>query len=148
MRSSDLCPSLRLDAEREVLAGARRGERLPVGVLEADRDDGVAFRLDRGDGQPAEAGPGGGRAGRDQAGVPAARLSVDQGLERRLPAGAERRDPQRAKQLLTRVAGEVEESADLGDGHLLRAGGDLDDFVARLHVALLEHAEVEAGTPV
>ena len=46
------------------------------------------------------------------------------------------------------MAGEVEERVDLGDRHLLRAGGELDDLVSRLHVALLEHAEVEAGAAV
>ena len=84
----------------------------------------------------------------DQAGVAAAGLSIEQGLERGLPAGAEGRDPQRAKQLLARVPGEVEERVDLGDRHLLRAGGELDDLVPRLHLALFEHAEVEAGAAV
>ena len=46
------------------------------------------------------------------------------------------------------MAGEIEERAELGDGHLLRAGGELDDLVPRLDVALLEHAEVEARTPM
>ena len=46
------------------------------------------------------------------------------------------------------MPGEVEEPVDLGDRHLLRAGGDLDDLVSRLDLALLEHAEVEAGAAV
>ena len=123
-------------------------ERRAVGVLEADRDHRVALALDRGDGQPAEAGPGRRRARRREAGVAAARLSVEQGAERGLPAGAERGDPQRAEQLLARVPGEVEQRVDLGDRHLLRAGGELDDLVSRLDLALLEHAEVEAGAVV
>ena len=74
--------------------------------------------------------------------------SVEQGLERGLPAGAEGGDPERSKQLLARMPGEVEERVDLGDRHLLRAGGELDDLVPRLDLALLEHAEVEAGAAV
>ena len=62
--------------------------------------------------------------------------------------GAERRDPERAEQVLALVAGEVEQRVDLGDGHPLRARGELRDLVARLHLALLEHAEVEAGPAV
>ena len=148
MRSTDRCSLVGLDPQREVLAGARGGERRAVGVLEADRDHGVALALDRGDGQPAEAGPGRRRAGDGEAGVAAAGLSVEQRAERRLPAGAEGRDPQRPEQLLARVPGEVEERVDLGDRHLLRAGGELDDLVSGLHLALLEHAEVEAGAAV
>ena len=68
--------------------------------------------------KPGQAG--GGLAVR-QAGVAAAGLSVEQGAERRLPAGAEGGDPQRAEQLLARVPGEVEQRVDLGDRHLLRA---------------------------
>ena len=105
-------------------------------------------RVDRGDGQPAEAGPGGRRAGCRQAGVAAAGLSFEQSAERGLPAGAEGGDPERSEQLLARVPGEVEQRVDLGDRHLFRAGGELDDLVSRLHVALFEHAEVEAGAVV
>ena len=83
-----------------------------------------------------------------QAGVAAAGSSVEQGAERRLPAGAERRDPQRSEQLLARVSGQVEQRVDLGDGHLLRTRRELDDLVARLHLALFEHAEVEARAAV
>jgi hypothetical protein len=46
------------------------------------------------------------------------------------------------------VAGEVEERVDLDDRHLLRAGGELDDLVSRLDLALLEYPEVEAGAAV
>ena len=66
----------------------------------------------------------------------------------RLPARAERGDAQRSQQLLARVPGEVEQRVDLGDRHLLGPGGDLDDLVSRLHLALLEHAEVEARAAV
>ena len=55
---------------------------------------------------------------------------------------------QRSEQLLARMPGEVEERVDLGDRHLLRAGGELEDLVSGLHVALFEHAEVEAGAVV
>ena len=43
-----------------------------------------------------------------------------------------------------RVAGQIEQTVRLGDGHLLRARGDLDDVVARLDPALRQHPEVEA----
>jgi hypothetical protein len=49
-----------------------------------------------------------------------------------VPAGAERRDPERTEQLLPRVPGEVEQRVDVGDRHLLRSGGDLDDLVTLL----------------
>ena len=137
-----------LDSQREVLAGACRGERCAAGVLEADRDHRVALALDRGDGQPAESGPGRRRARDGQAGVAGTRLSVEQGAERSLPAGAERGDPERSEQLLSRVPGEVEKRVDFGDRHLLLPGGDLEDLVTRLDLALFEHAEVEAGAAV
>jgi hypothetical protein len=44
------------------------------------------------------------------------------------------------------VPGEVEERVDLGDRHLFRAGGELDDLVSSPDLALLEYPEVEAGT--
>ena len=65
-----------------------------------------------------------------------------------MPAGTEGRDAQCAEELLSRVAGEVEERVDLGDRHLFRAGGELDDLVPRLDLALLDDAEVEAGAAV
>ena len=68
--------------------------------------------------------------------------------ERSLPARAQRRDAQRAEQLLTRVAGQVEERVGLGYRHLLVAGGDLEDRVACLDVAFFEHAEIEARAMV
>ena len=83
-----------------------------------------------------------------EARVAAAGLSLEQRLERRLPAGAEGGNAQRSEQLLARVPGEVEERVDLGDRHLLRAGGELDDLVSRLDLALLEYPEVEAGAAV
>src|SRR3954453_4888603 len=46
------------------------------------------------------------------------------------------------------MPGEIEEPVDLGDRHLLGPRGELDDLVSRLHLALLEHAEVEAGPAV
>ena len=95
-----------------------------------------------------EAGPGRRRARDGQAGIARTGLSVEQGAERRLPAGAERGDPERSEQLLPRVPGEVEQRVDFGNRHLLVSGGDLEDLVARLHLALFEHAEVEAGAAV
>jgi pimeloyl-ACP methyl ester carboxylesterase len=117
-------------------------------VLEANGDHGLARALDCGDKQPAEAGPGRRRARDSQAGIATTGLSVEQGAERRLPAGAERGDSERSEQLLARVPRHVEQRVDFGDGHLFRSGGDLDDLVTRLNLALFEHAEVEAGAAV
>ena len=80
--------------------------------------------------------------------LPAPAPPSSSAAERRLPAGAERGDPERSEQLLARVPGEVEKRVDLGDRHLLRAGGDLEDLVPRLDLALFEHAEVEARAAV
>ena len=128
--------------------GRGGGKRCAGGVFEPDGDHGVALAVDLGDGQLAEPGPGRRRARDREAGIAAAGPSVEQGAERRLPAGAESRDPQRSEELLARVSGQVEERVDLGDRHLLRPGGELDDLVARLHLALFEHAEVEARAAV
>ena len=148
MRSTDLCSPSGWIRSVRYWPGRAAGSGAPSGVLEADGDHGVALALDPGDGQPAEAGPGRRRAGRCQAGVAAAGLSLDQSAERRLPAGAEGGNPKRSEQLLARVPGQVEQRVDLRDRHLLRAGGELDDLVSCLHVAFLEHAEVEAGAAV
>ena len=126
--------------------GSAGGSAAPSGVLEADGDHVVALALDRGNRQPPEPGPGRRRARDRQPRV--AGPAVEERAERRLPAGAERRDPQRPQQLLARVPGQVEQRVDLGDRHLLVSGGDLGDLVARLHVALFDHAEVEARAVV
>ena len=46
------------------------------------------------------------------------------------------------------MPGEVEQRVQVGDRHLLRPRGELDDVVASVHLALFEHAEVEAGAVV
>ena len=46
------------------------------------------------------------------------------------------------------MPGEIEQRVDLGDRHLFGAGGELDDLVSRLYLALFEHAEVEARAVV
>src|SRR5262249_7126416 len=51
-------------------------------------------------------------------------------------------------ELLARVAREVEQAIDLGDGHLLGAGRELDDVVTGPDIALLQDAEVEPGAAV
>src|SRR5262249_9103648 len=107
-------------------------------------DHRVAFAGDCRYGQLAEAGPGGWRAREREAGVAAAGPFVEQGSERGLPAGAERGDPERPGQVLARGPRQIEERVGGGHPQRLGAGGDLDDFVSRLHLALLEHAEVEA----
>ena len=49
---------------------------------------------------------------------------------------------------MARVAGQVQQRVDVGDGHLLGSRGELDDFVSRLYLALVEHPEVKARTVV
>ncbi len=134
-----------LDPQRQVLPGSGGRQCGTGGIFESDRDHGVALARDRRRRQPAEAGPGGRRTRGDQAGVPATGLAVDEGAEGGLPAGAECGNAQCPEQLLPWVTGQVEERVELGDRHLFRPGGELDDFVARLHLALFEDAEVEAG---
>src|SRR6516165_7009526 len=94
--------------------------------------------------ETTEAGPGGRWTWSAESRVATLGVSVQQGAERRLPAGAEGRNSQGAKQLLSRMAGEVEERADLGDRHFLGARPELGDLVARLYFALLQNAEIEA----
>ena len=136
-----------LDTQREVLAGLGSGQLGAIGVLEADGDHRVAFGLDCSDGQLAEAGPGRRRAGCCQAGVAVAGL-IEQGAKRALPALAESGNSERPQELLPRMPGEVEERVDFHDRHLFRPGGDLDDLVPCLHLALFDHPEVEAGPAV
>ena len=65
-----------------------------------------------------------------------------------MPAGTEGRDTQCSEQFLARVSRQVKECVRLDDRHLLRAGGELDDLVSRLDLALFEHSEIEAGAAV
>src|SRR5271155_6025954 len=95
-----------------------------------------------------EAGPCRRRACRAQSRVATPGFCIQQGAERPLPAGAERGDAQGTKQLLSRVAREVEERADPGDRHFLRARRELEDLVAGLCFPLLQDAEIEARSVV
>src|SRR3954447_25022788 len=137
-------PLVRLHPHGDVLTRAGGRQWRAVGTLEADGDHRVALAGDRGGGQLPETAPGRGRAGCREAGVPASGPAVEQRAERRLPAGAEGGDPERSEQLLTRMAGEVEQRVGLGDGHLLGTGDELDDLVPRFHAALFANAEGEA----
>src|SRR5262245_22143355 len=139
---------VRLEAQSEVLARACCRERLLARGFQSDGDHGGGLPLDSGHGQAAETGPGGGRARLDQARVAAAGLFFQESAERGLPAGAEGGNAQRAKQLLTRVPGEVEERVELGDAHVRGARCELENLVSGLDLSLLEHAEVEAGSMV
>src|SRR5215213_9528480 len=57
-------------------------------------------------------------------------------------------DAEGSEQWLARVSREVEQRVHLRHRHPLGAGAELDDLVSRLHVPLLEHAEVEARAVV
>ncbi len=94
-----------------------------------------------------EARPSRRRAGCCEAGVTVACL-IEQGPKRALPALAESGNSERPQELLPRMPREVEERVDFHDRHLFRPGGELDDLVACLHVALFDHPEVEAGPVV
>ena len=83
-----------------------------------------------------------------EAGVAAAGFLIQQGAERALPARAEGGNPERSEQALARVPREVEQRVDFCDRHLLGSRGELDDLVARLYLALFEHAEIEARAVV
>src|SRR4030095_3707727 len=130
------------------LAGARGRDRSAIGIPQADGDHRIALSLEFGDLESAEPGPGRRRARRDEARVAALGLALEQRLERRLPPGAEGGNAQRSEHLLARGPGEGEERADPGDLHLFRAGGELDDLVSRLDLALLEYSKVETGAAV
>ena len=75
-------------------------------------------------------------------------LLREQRLEGTTPAGAQRRDAQRALQLIAGVTGHVEQRIDLGHAHALGPGRDLRDLVAGLDFAFLQHTEIEAGSAV
>src|SRR4051794_32539428 len=87
-----------LYAHRQVLAGAGSGQRSAVGIVEPDRDNGGGLPVDRRHGQCSETGPCRGRAGCAETDVAAAAAGGQESLERGLPAGAERWDPERSFQ--------------------------------------------------
>ena len=101
----------------------------------------------------AESTPRRRRAGRcTESGVSRRRAAVallgEQRLEGTTPAGAQRRDAQRALQLIAGVTGHVKQRIDLGHAHALGPGGDLRDLVAGLDFSFLQHTEIEAGPSV
>src|SRR5581483_10209070 len=55
---------------------------------------------------------------------------------------------ERPEQFLALVPGEVQQRVYVGDWHLFGSRSEFDDRVARLYLALLEHAEVEPGAVV
>ena len=135
------------------MPGFRAGEGLTVAGLQLQGHDVAGLRSLRRDPERAEAAPRRRWTERRQPCVPSAgripELLVEERLQRPLPARAERRDAKRAPELLDIVtAGEVEERVDVGDRHRLGPGRDPHHVVARLNVALFEHAEVEARTAV
>lgn len=118
-----------------------------VGV-ELERDDVARLELLRRDAQRPKAGPRGRRAGRGQPDVPATRRAplriVEQCAQRCSPARAQRGHAQRALEQVRVARVEIQQPVDRRHGDLFRTGGDLDDFVARLHLAFFDHPEVEA----
>src|SRR5215218_7387557 len=75
-------------------------------------------------------------------------MLFEQGPERAAPTLGQRRYRKGAAKAGGRVPGQVEQRADLANTHRLRPHGDALDDVARAHLALLEHAQVEPGPSV
>ena len=128
--------------------GRAAGSGDPSGSSSRIGDHRVALVGDLRDRQRPKARPGGRGAGCREPCVSAPRFLSQERSERRLPARTEGGDPQRPHQLLAFVPGQIQQRVHFGDRHLLRTGGELDDLVARLHLALFEHPEVEARTAV
>src|SRR4029079_17544709 len=68
---------------------------------------------------------------------------LEEGPERGFPSGTEGGNAQRALELFATMAGEVEQRIGFGNAHPLDARRKLDDFIARLDLALFDHAQVE-----
>src|SRR4051812_21685132 len=74
------------------------------------------------------------------------RLALEQRLERSSPPDGERGNPQRPFELLARMRRQIQERIDLGYGHALGSSSDGHDRIARVTLAFLENAWVEART--
>ena len=119
-------------------AGGGR-QRAPVRRDQVDRRDGGGFADHVGHAERPEPGPR--RRGLRGRGGSAVR---DELPERLLPAGAERRDPQRGAELGRVPSGQVEQRVGVGHGQRVRTGAGLDDRVPGLDVPLGDHPHVEA----
>ena len=133
---------VRAQAHGQELARQRGRGRFAVGGLEPHRDHARALAVDLGDSQLPQPRPGRwrrrGRLGR----------AVEQLAERSLPSLAERGDAERPDQVGAGPVRQIQQAVDVGHGHRLGAALQALDRVAGLDLALLEHAEVEAGAPV
>ena len=146
------CAGRRLQPQHDELAGQGCRQGVPVDGLEHQRDHvaalaNLARHPQRAQSRPRRK-PAGCRCQTRVSGRRTAPLLVQERLQGGAPTGAQRRDAQRALQLVTRVPGLVEQRVDLGHAHALRACGDQHDLVAGLHLALLQDAEVETGPAV
>src|SRR5262250_910747 len=63
------------------------------------------------------------------------------------PTRAQSLNAQRTLQLFTRVAGQVQQRIDLGDGHALGTVTNFDDLVSRLNFSFPQHSKVEPRLP-
>ena len=128
-------------AHGQELARQRRPHRLAGDGRQPHRDHARALTVDRDDPQLHEPGP------RERRRVAVGRL-LEHLAEGPLPALAQRRDPQRARDIAARSVRKVQQAVDLSDGHRLRSALDALHRVTRLHLAFFEHAQVEAGPVV
>jgi hypothetical protein len=130
-----------LQSDGEELPGLRRGCWLAVDRDQPHRDHRGALRVDGVDAHRAQSLPR-----RRVRGI--GRRSLEELAERASPALAQRRHAQGPLEVAPSVTRQVEESVDVGHRHRLRAPLEEQDVVARLHVALFEHPQVEAGPAV
>ena len=100
--------------------------------------------MNRRDGEWPKPGPRGWRArvGEPRVACPVVAL-IEQSLNGRFPARAERRDALCSGEVVSGAAGQIQQRVDLRDGHRLRPVGNLDQLVAGLDVALRQHPKVE-----
>src|SRR5271165_4166055 len=73
-----------------------------------------------------------------------AQVLLEHCLERTLPTLAERRNPQRALQLLAGMSGQIQEGVNLGHAHSLWTVRDFCNVVACTNFSFLQHAKVES----
>ena len=100
--------------------------------------------LERPKPRPCRRRPGRGRRG----GIARGRATpflLEQCFKRAPPAGAQGRDPQRPLEPLSVAPGQIEQRVDIGDGHALWTGQNLDNLVAGFDLGLLKDAKIKPG---
>ncbi len=124
------------DAQRQVLAWQRDGQRRPVGRFQLDGHHGRAFPVGLHDTKLAKSRPR--RFDFDR--------SVEQVGEGLPPAGAQCRDVDGRAQLRDLAAGQVQQRIDVGDAQFVPAAPRPHDRITRRDVAFGDDTQVEART--